>query len=55
MTHGVVSEENRTPLVLDKEKTVDEDEDHGEDDQHDDHEAAVKVAHTGVCPVQRGD
>ena len=41
LTHRVVSKENRTPLVLDEEKAVDEDEDHGEDDQDDDHQAAV--------------
>ena len=41
LTHGVVSEEDRTPLVLDEEKAVDEDDDHGENYQHYHHQAAV--------------
>ena len=33
-----------TPFILDKEETVDEDEDHGENDHHDNHQPTVHIS-----------
>ena len=49
ITHGIVTEEDMAPFVFDKEKTIDEDEEHGEDYDDHDEQATVQLSYPNTA------